>query len=1009
MMILSCFSCLTIFSSAAVLDEDVVVDEEGNVIERYWTLEDTGVLTIFKDVEGKPWAEHASIIKTVIVESGVTFIPNSAFAGYPVLSNVIFKGTLERIEAGAFQECDGLSYIDIPGTAEIEDYAFYGCDNLVSVGLYGGLQTVGKNIFKDCTKLESVDVKNGARNIGESMFEDCISLKTLSLPDSIVSIGRLAFENCAALENIVIPDSTVSVGEYAFYGCSSVKSAYIGHNVQEIGEYAFGKCAALEDVEIKCAMPVISDGMFFKCSALKGLTNLPEGIKTIGKNAFAGCSSFDAIVIPSSVTSIADSAFDGTALVNISIPGNVEEIGAGVFTNCNSLTDIEVEAKNRDYASVDGALYDIDLLTLICCPAGKSGTYTVYDGAETISEDAFIGCENLTVVEIPDSVSAIASNAFNGCANSLVIKASCGSVAAAYALKRNMNTELSHEGGVEWVETVEPTCTTDGERTQRCVGCGFVYGTEVLEALGHTYDNGVETTKVTCDTDGVMTFTCTRGNCGYYYTEVIPATGHAMDEGTVKIKATCDTDGEKVFKCTNAGCIKTESVVLPATGHKMDKGTVELEATCTEEGKKVYKCVNADCEYEETEAIPATGHKLDNGTVVLNATCTEEGKKVYKCVNSGCLYEEYEAIPATGHEYKAQIKKDATCIEDGILIYTCVSCKDSYTETFKGEHIPYSAPQRVEPTCEEDGTEGTLCSICKEFIGETTVLPATGHSFENGVCTECGKNDGSVKPATPELIRIKNTIRGPVVKWEPVANATGYKVYAKVNGKWTLRATIDAADGATYVDTKAESGVTYTYSVKAVNGSVVSGYDKEGLTITFIDDPALKSIANTQNGVKVKWGKVAGATEYNVYRRTASTDWGKIAVVKGTSYVDETAKSGKGYIYVVRASDGKTLSSYDANGINIVFVGAPEITKATSTKSGISLKWGKVANADGYIIYRKTAGGSYERVAKVKGNSTVSYKDSSAKKGVKYSYVVKAYDGSTKSYKSDAVTLKDLY
>lgn len=969
-MMLSCLSCLTVVSFAATVAEGAEYDEEGNLVKQFWSFTDDGVLTIFCDVEGTPWAPYAAQIRTVIFKSEVTTISNSAFAGYPVLSNLVFEGVLDSIEAGAFQNCDALTRLALPGTTEIGDYAFYDCDGLTEVALYGGLASgkVGKNIFKSCDSLEVLDIKNGAIEIGEGMFEDCTALKTISLPDSVCKIGRLAFENCGALENIIIPDSTQVVGEYAFYDCVSVKTAYIGHNVNVVGGYAFGNCKSLEDVEIKCAMPAISEGMFYNCSKLKGFSYLPDGIEIIGKNAFKGCTTFDEIALPSTVIEIADSAFDGTALTEINIPSNVEIIGSGVFTNCDSLTDINVDSKNRNFASVDGALYDIELEKLICCPAGKSGTYVVYDGTTELGMDAFIGCKQLSVVEIPDSVTTIAVNAFNGCSEDLVIKANCGSEAAKFAVKRSLKTELSHAGGIEWVTTVEPTCTTTGSREQRCVGCGFVYETEELGVLGHSYDNGTVLTKATCEADGVMKYTCTRTNCGYSYTEAILALGHAMDEGKVTVKPTCEGEGTLVSKCTNEGCNKTE-----------------------------------------VSAIPALGHAMDNGNVTKEATCDEDGEKVFTCLN-GCGKTETEVIPATGHEYIDEVIKNATCVEDGVIRYTCSKCGDAYQETFKGDHICYSEPQKVEPTCDKDGKEGDFCSICHQFVGDVKVLPATGHSFKNGKCTECGKSDGNVKPATPELVKVKNTIRGPILYWDVADNAASYKIYVKVDGSWKYLATVKGNENTSYIYTKAKSGTSYTFTVKAIGANgAASGYDKAGIKVLYLAYPELKSTANTQDGVKLTWSKISGATQYNVYRRTASSSWKRIATVKGTSYVDKTAKSGNGYIYTVRAKNGSTLSSYDANGISIKFVGAPEISKATSTKTGITIKWGKVANADGYIVYRKTAGGSYERVAKVKGNATVSYKDKSAKKGVKYTYVVKAYDGSEKSYKSDPVTITDKY
>ena len=65
--------------------------------------------------------------------------------------------------------------------------------------------------------------------------------------------------------------------------------------------------------------------------------------------------------------------------------------------------------------------------------------------------------------------------------------------------------------------------------------------------------------------------------------------------------------------------------------------------------------------------------------------------------------------------------------------------------------------------------------------------------------------------------------------------------------------------------------------------------------------------------------------------------------------------------------------------------------------------------AEGYIIYRKTGSGSYKKLKTEKGISNLSYRDTSAKKGKKYTYKVKAYKSKTYSAYSNAKAITDKY
>ncbi len=189
-----------------------------------------------------------------------------------------------------------------------------------------------------------------------------------------------------------------------------------------------------------------------------------------------------------------------------------------------------------------------------------------------------------------------------------------------------------------------------------------------------------------------------------------------------------------------------------------------------------------------------------------------------------------------------------------------------------------------------------------------------------------------------------------------------------------------------------------------------STYDFELAFTPSIAKPTIKSIANTSNAIKLTWGKVGKIDKYELYRKAGSSSWKKLATLdkKATSYTDKSVKSGTKYSYKIRACTGDYKGSF-SSAKSIVFLTKVNVTSATSGKTGITVKWGKVSGAKGYYVYRKTGSDSYKKLATVKSGSTVKYLDKSAKKGKTYTYYVKAYNGSYTSYKSNTVKCKDKY
>lgn len=265
-----------------------------------------------------------------------------------------------------------------------------------------------------------------------------------------------------------------------------------------------------------------------------------------------------------------------------------------------------------------------------------------------------------------------------------------------------------------------------------------------------------------------------------------------------------------------------------------------------------------------------------------------------------------------------------------------------------------------------------------------------------------------VKCAAPKLKSVANAAKGVKFTWNKVAGADSYTVLRKTgNGKWT--AICGGITSNTFTDKTAKSGTTYSYSVRAKNGAGVSSYNTKGLTIKRLAATSKITVANTKNGIFVKWNKVSGAAGYNVMRKTGNGNWVKIATVKTTYFTDKNAKPGFNYKYTIKAYSGKTISAYNASGIAIKRLVAPTLKAPVSTKKGVVNKWTKVVGATGYKIYRQEGNGKFMHIATVNGGSTLSHTNLNAKKGVTYTYKVTACFEKSYSAFSNTRTIKDKY
>ena len=277
------------------------------------------------------------------------------------------------------------------------------------------------------------------------------------------------------------------------------------------------------------------------------------------------------------------------------------------------------------------------------------------------------------------------------------------------------------------------------------------------------------------------------------------------------------------------------------------------------------------------------------------------------------------------------------------------------------------------------------------------------------------------------------------VKWAQVYNAKKYvityvsggKVVTKTisdktttSAKLTLKKTVGSTSSAT------DSNGSYYYDnriyIKAVNGAN-SSYNTS--TSVYLNTTKKISVSkNSAVSAKITWEKVSGATTYYVYRRVKGTDDARGTQVKEkvttdygyyynystskTSMIDSDVTPGIKYEYYVVAYNNdinvQGITNFDKNSKTYSLtktaaythkLGAPTISSVKNTAKGtmtVTIKASAYqSDAISYTVYRSTSkNGKFEKVGSVKASKlnkdgkTLTYKDTSAKKGKTYYYKV---------------------
>ena len=152
-----------------------------------------------------PVLQTRSMVKTLVIEEGITQIGQDAFRECPNMTSVELPLSLTdggfgpAIGQSAFQDCASLNNVYIPsnvGTIDIS--AFQGCSRMTAIYLSDGLTTINNQTFMDCVSLRSITIPANVTLISGQAFANCNSLKEITFTGNYPTIAGDAFQNVTA-------------------------------------------------------------------------------------------------------------------------------------------------------------------------------------------------------------------------------------------------------------------------------------------------------------------------------------------------------------------------------------------------------------------------------------------------------------------------------------------------------------------------------------------------------------------------------------------------------------------------------------------------------------------------------------------------------------------------------------------------------------------------------------------------------------------------------------------
>lgn len=246
--------------------------------------------------------------------------------------------------------------------------------------------------------------------------------KTIIIPKGIKTIGRACFAG-TNVEEVVLPEGIETIDSDAFNFCTKLRKINFPETLKVIGHGAFKGCFFLETVILPKTMKEISDYAFYE-AGIKQLI-LPENVNFVGTEVFAG-TDIETTDIPENFTLNSAMFEKCQKLHSINLLGSHITIPERCFCNCINLTEIDItktalikDEAFRGCQNLSVSTIPADTLVAVSAFEESGATDVIIEDISKVCNRVFADCKSLKklTINVADGPTSVSSALVKGCKN----------------------------------------------------------------------------------------------------------------------------------------------------------------------------------------------------------------------------------------------------------------------------------------------------------------------------------------------------------------------------------------------------------------------------------------------------------------------------------------------------------------------------------------------------------------------------------------------------------------